>query len=180
MVARQHRQGCDGHCAKGKSKEGKEEGHGEREGGCSVTPQHVALSHSIEQFFKTLQGYDEYMQTLCEGEQTNSNDSKDIGDDDDAASSTTVITVNLFSASNLINSDVVGVSDPYVILSLPGQSVTSKTINNDLNPVFNQTFSLLWNGIDPLRVEVWDFDSFKPDGKHAVFLLPPISQPCAF
>lgn len=133
-------------------------------GKCSVTQRHVVLSNSIEQFFKTLPGYDEYMHQQQKDEQSVAVYDNIDADSQAISIATTVISVNLISASDLINSDIVGVSDPYVILSLPNQSATSKTINNDLDPVFNQHFSFLWNGSDPLQVEVWDFDAFKPDG----------------
>jgi hypothetical protein len=174
-VARRHRLGCDGSSCLQEEEEGGRAGSGP----CSVTRQHLLLSNSIQPFFKTLPGYDAYLQQAegeKEGEEEEEEEeeakdksqaSNDVGGADgvSTSSTTTAITVNLISASDLINSDVVGVSDPYVILTLPNQSVTSKTINNDLDPVFNQSFSLLWNGSDPLLVEVWDFDSFKPDGK---------------
>lgn len=158
-TARRHCESCDGSSCLEMA-----EGEGSR-GKCNVTQRHVALSNSIEQFFRTLSGYDEYIQQQRhQEEQCTVVGDKALGDHHDVSSST-AITVNLVAASDLINSDIVGVSDPYVILSLPNQSATSKTINNDLDPVFHQSFPFFWNGSDPLLVEVWDFDAFKSDGQ---------------
>lgn len=133
-----------------------------------MTQRHVELSNSIELFFVTLPGYEEYTQEQEQQQhQQEEGESMVVGEEYDASSSTTSISVHLIAASDLVNADIVGVSDPYVILSLPNQSATSRTVNNDLDPVFHQNFSFFWNGSDSLHVEVWDFDAFKPDGKHA-------------
>jgi hypothetical protein len=119
--------------------------------------------------FKTLKGYDTYAQQLNPDVVIDqSNDEETCGEI--LSQATVPITVNLISASDLINSDIVGVSDPYVIFSLSGESLTSKTINNDLNPTFNQSFSMQWRGHDVMHVEVWDFDALKPDGKLACWM----------
>lgn len=55
-----------------------------------------------------------------------------------------IMIVKLISCKNLINADIVGLSDPYVVLGVGRQTFTSKTISNNLNPVFNETFMFSW------------------------------------
>jgi stromal membrane-associated protein len=84
-----------------------------------------------------------------------------------------VIIIKLISAKKLINADVVGVSDPYVIFKLGNQQMKSKTISNNLNPVWNETHILSWNGSDQLFISVWDEDTMSDDGMLISFLLMP-------
>lgn len=54
-----------------------------------------------------------------------------------------VLRVKVVEAKNLLNKDTVGKSDPFTILymrHIPSRVKRSKTINNDLNPIWNQTF----------------------------------------
>lgn len=76
-----------------------------------------------------------------------------------------VLMINLLSAKNLINSDVVGLSDPYVVMNLGSQQIKSRRVLNNLSPVFNERLMLAWNGDDDLRVTVFDEDNFTADGK---------------
>ena len=66
-TARQHKPDCDGSCM-----------HSDTEfGSCSVTEHHMQLCESIEQFFTTLQGYDQYLQQVSDTNVSESNrDSK--------------------------------------------------------------------------------------------------------
>jgi stromal membrane-associated protein len=93
-----------------------------------------------------------------------------------------VLAVKLISARNLINADVIGrsnvrsmllvthhflfagLSDPYVVFSLGRQSVRSKVIDNNLNPVWNETLMLSWDGRSALLAEVFDKDLTSDDG----------------
>jgi stromal membrane-associated protein len=87
-----------------------------------------------------------------------------------------VIIIKLISAKKLINADVVGVSDPYVIFRLGNQQMKSKTISNNLNPVWkNETHLLSWNGQEQLFCHVWDEDTMNDDGE---FIVSPSSTPC--
>lgn len=75
-----------------------------------------------------------------------------------------IVMIKLVSAKKLINADVVGLSDPYVIFRLGGQQMKSKTISNNLNPVWNEMIMFSWNGSDLLYINVWDEDNLNDDG----------------
>jgi Ca2+-dependent lipid-binding protein len=49
----------------------------------------------------------------------------------------------------------------------------TKVIDNNLNPVWNQSFMLSWDGQAPLGLQVVDKDFFKSDGRSLqnIFLL---------
>ncbi len=79
-----------------------------------------------------------------------------------------MITIKLLSCSNLINTDVDtkgGLSDPYVVLSIGNSSRTSKRQKNTLNPYFNEDFKFKWNGTDPLKCLVMDYDMGNGDNE---------------
>ncbi|KAJ4850048.1 putative ADP-ribosylation factor GTPase-activating protein agd11 [Turnera subulata] len=74
-----------------------------------------------------------------------------------------LIKVNVVKGMNLAVRDVV-TSDPYVILSLGQQSVKTRVIKNNLNPVWNESLMLsIPENIPPLRVLVYDKDTFSTD-----------------
>jgi stromal membrane-associated protein len=76
-----------------------------------------------------------------------------------------VVKIKLVSCTNLVNADVVGYSDPYVTMNLGKQTLKSKTINNNLNPVFNEMIIFSWDGKAPLYIQVIDKDVTNDDGK---------------
>ncbi|KAL6056000.1 phosphatidylserine decarboxylase [Balamuthia mandrillaris] len=90
--------------------------------------------------------------------------------------------VTVKEAKNLLAADSNGFSDPFVILSLPGQTHKTKVIKKSLNPVFNEsfTFSLSEPHHDyknqTLNVEVRDKDFFGSDALGQVDI-PLISLP---
>ncbi|XP_060178550.1 probable ADP-ribosylation factor GTPase-activating protein AGD11 isoform X4 [Lycium barbarum] len=74
-----------------------------------------------------------------------------------------LIKVNVVRGTNLAVRDVV-TSDPYVILSLGSQSVKTRVIKNNLNPVWNEKLMLsIPENIPPLKVFVYDKDTFTTD-----------------
>lgn len=74
-----------------------------------------------------------------------------------------LIKVNVVRGTNLAVRDIV-TSDPYVILSLGQQSVKTRVIKNNLNPVWNEQLMLsIPETIPPLKMLVYDKDTFKPD-----------------
>ena len=68
-----------------------------------------------------------------------------------------ILTVNVIEAQNLIPMDWGVSSDPYVILYMKDneQRITTKIVNNDLNPVWHEVFSFnISTGEEPLVVTV--------------------------
>ncbi|XP_027356845.1 probable ADP-ribosylation factor GTPase-activating protein AGD11 [Abrus precatorius] len=74
-----------------------------------------------------------------------------------------LIKVNVVKGTHLAIRDV-RTSDPYVILSLGHQSVKTRVIKNNLNPVWNESLMLsIPENIPPLKVLVYDKDKFSTD-----------------
>ncbi|XP_057741052.1 probable ADP-ribosylation factor GTPase-activating protein AGD11 isoform X1 [Arachis stenosperma] len=74
-----------------------------------------------------------------------------------------LIKVNVVKGTNLAVRDVV-TSDPYVMLSLGHQSVKTRVIKNNLNPVWNESLMLsIPEHVPPLKVVVYDKDTFSTD-----------------
>ena len=74
--------------------------------------------------------------------------------------------VKLVSCSDLVCADNAkgsGSSDPFVVLTVAKASFESKRLQNALNPVYNETFEIPWDGINPLFLKVWDDDVSKSD-----------------
>ncbi|KAL3537744.1 hypothetical protein ACH5RR_001110 [Cinchona calisaya] len=74
-----------------------------------------------------------------------------------------LIKVNVVRGTNLAVRDMV-TSDPYVILSLGNQSVKTRVIKNNLNPVWNEKLMLsIPENVPPLKLLVYDKDTFTTD-----------------
>ncbi|KAL9142489.1 hypothetical protein ABFS82_14G172800 [Erythranthe guttata] len=74
-----------------------------------------------------------------------------------------LIKVNIVRGTNLAVRDMV-TSDPYVILSLGNQSMKTRVIKNNLNPVWNESLMLsIPENIPPLKLLVYDKDTFSTD-----------------
>ncbi|KAH9610784.1 hypothetical protein KSS87_002575 [Heliosperma pusillum] len=78
-----------------------------------------------------------------------------------------VLSVTVISADDLPAVDLMGKSDPYVVLTMKKCGTRNKTrvVNECLNPVWNQTFDfLVEDGLhEMLILEVWDHDTFGKD-----------------
>ncbi|KAL0744152.1 hypothetical protein Bca4012_085665 [Brassica carinata] len=94
-----------------------------------------------------------------------------------------LIKVNVVKGTNLAVRDVM-TSDPYVILSLGQQSVKTRVIKNNLNPVWNETLMLsIPEQIPPLKVLVYDKDTFTTDdfmGEAEIDIQPLVSAAQAY
>eukprot|EP01089_Gocevia_fonbrunei_P000386 TRINITY_DN103_c0_g1_i1.p1 TRINITY_DN103_c0_g1~~TRINITY_DN103_c0_g1_i1.p1 ORF type:complete len:226 (-),score=59.71 TRINITY_DN103_c0_g1_i1:120-797(-) len=80
----------------------------------------------------------------------------------------TTVTVTVVSGYKLPAADMGSKSDPYVILSLQGGRSTrfqTRTINNNINPTWNETFSFPNVNIqsDSILFQVYDKDTFSKD-----------------
>ncbi|CAO2816161.1 unnamed protein product [Amaranthus hypochondriacus] len=89
-----------------------------------------------------------------------------------------LIKVNVVRGTNLAIRDMVS-SDPYVILSLGQQSVKTRVIKNNLNPVWNEKLMLsIPDCVPPLKLLVYDKDTFTTDdfmGQAEIDILPLVS-----
>lgn len=78
-----------------------------------------------------------------------------------------VLSVTVISGEDLPAMDVMGKSDPYVVVSMKKTTSKNKTrvVNESLNPIWNQTFDfMVEDGLhDMLILEVWDHDTFGKD-----------------
>ncbi|XP_043690964.1 probable ADP-ribosylation factor GTPase-activating protein AGD11 [Telopea speciosissima] len=76
-----------------------------------------------------------------------------------------LIKVNIIRGTNLAIRDVM-TSDPYVILTLGQQTMKTRVIKNNLNPVWNERLMLsIPEPIPPLKLLVYDKDTFTPDDR---------------
>ncbi|KAF2542478.1 hypothetical protein F2Q68_00033072 [Brassica cretica] len=94
-----------------------------------------------------------------------------------------LIKVNVVKGTNLAVRDVM-TSDPYVILTLGQQSVKTRVIKNNLNPVWNETLMLsIPEQMPPLKVLVYDKDTFSTDdfmGEAEIDIQPLVSAAKAY
>ncbi|XP_071729566.1 synaptotagmin-5-like [Rutidosis leptorrhynchoides] len=78
-----------------------------------------------------------------------------------------VLSVTVISAEDLPATDIMGKSDPFVVLTMKktGMKNSTRVVNENLNPVWNQTFDfVVEDGLhDMLVVEVYDHDTFGKD-----------------
>ena len=77
----------------------------------------------------------------------------------------------LYQGREMLLLDIAGESDPFVVVSISNQSIQSKTIDNSVNPTWNQTLSLpevfLYGSVDDIIrnppevfVKIYDSDPF--------------------
>ncbi|XWS72697.1 hypothetical protein CRYUN_Cryun02cG0063000 [Craigia yunnanensis] len=69
--------------------------------------------------------------------------------------------VKLVQAKDLTNKDIIGKSDPFAVLfvrPLPDKMKTSKTINNQLNPIWNEHFEFIVEDASTQHLTVRVFD----------------------
>ncbi|KAL0489527.1 tricalbin [Acrasis kona] len=74
--------------------------------------------------------------------------------------------VFLERADGIASSDVNGLSDPYVNISIGNESVRSQTIMKSLNPVFYQALFISLHEVEDvakINFEVMDWDKFSKD-----------------
>ncbi|KAJ4778702.1 Calcium-dependent lipid-binding (CaLB domain) family protein [Rhynchospora pubera] len=85
------------------------------------------------------------------------------------------LSVTVIRANNLMNTDIVGKSDPYVVLYVrPMFKVKTKVIDNNLNPEWNETFEIIVEDKETqyLVLEVYDDDNMQQDTKLGVVKVP--------
>ncbi|KAK8965253.1 Synaptotagmin-4 [Platanthera guangdongensis] len=85
------------------------------------------------------------------------------------------IAVTVLKASALKNMEFIGKSDPYAVLYIrPVFKVKTKVINNNLNPVWNETFELIAEDKETqaIVIEVFDEDDLSQDKRLGIVRLP--------
>lgn len=80
-----------------------------------------------------------------------------------------VLVIDLKEATQLAGMNVTGKSDPYVTFRLGEQSISSKRVDNSVNPQWNQQLMLSWDGTSPLEVEFYDYNKVSPDRPMGAF-----------
>ncbi|ESW20952.1 hypothetical protein PHAVU_005G028800 [Phaseolus vulgaris] len=94
-----------------------------------------------------------------------------------------LIKVNVVKGTNLAVRDVMS-SDPYVTISLGHQSVKTRVIKNNLNPIWNESLMLsIPDCIPPLKIIVLDKDTFSTDdfmGEAEIDIQPLVSAAMAY
>lgn len=81
------------------------------------------------------------------------------------------LTITIVKASALKNLEMIGKSDPYVVLYIrPMLKVKTKVIDNNLNPIWDETFELIVEDKETQSVifEVYDEDNVQHDKKLGV------------
>ncbi|ETV94155.1 hypothetical protein H310_12155 [Aphanomyces invadans] len=76
-----------------------------------------------------------------------------------------IVTIELLEGSSLAAMDVNGSSDPYVSFRLGDQVISSHAVKHSLNPSWNETLRLSWDGQSPLVVQVYSYNKLQPDRK---------------
>jgi len=66
------------------------------------------------------------------------------------------VTVNIVSASQLQNRNWFSNDNPYVAITLGAVTASTDTDQDTLNPVWNESFTLNWDGISTLNLQVMD------------------------
>lgn len=73
-----------------------------------------------------------------------------------------IVDVHLHKCRDLIVKDLL-TSDPYCVLRVGLQSYKTTTKYKCLHPIYNEHFSFSWDGLDQLKVEVFDKDELTKD-----------------
>ncbi|XP_028098298.1 synaptotagmin-3-like isoform X2 [Camellia sinensis] len=88
-----------------------------------------------------------------------------------------ILHVKVLCARNLLKKDFIGMSDPYVQLSLSGERLPAKKSSikmNNLNPDWNEDFKLLVKDLQSqvLQLHLYDWEKFGPHDKLGMQVIP--------
>lgn len=77
-----------------------------------------------------------------------------------------ILRVTLIGAKKLSNTELIGKSDPYVILKMDEEQFKSKHIDNSLDPSWNEDFEFMVTDLQTqvLKIKVYDYDQIKIKG----------------
>lgn len=84
---------------------------------------------------------------------------------------TGVVVIDLKEAKELAGMNISGKSDPYVTFRLGEQSISSKRVDNSVNPQWNQQLLLSWDGTSPLEIELYDYNKVNADRPMGAFAI---------
>jgi len=90
------------------------------------------------------------------------------------------LTVKFLAAYDLKNMDIwPDLSDPYVVVKVGGQEAKTKVIQNNLNPVWNETFDFTidMSEVTVIDIQVFDENSFRKDAPLGKLSIPTSSLP---
>merc|ERR1712002_726028 len=95
----------------------------------------------------------------------------DAATSDQKDESSGVLQVTVVEATDLVNKDMVGKSDPYVIVKFQDQEFRSPTVKNSLSPKWNflSSFKVSSDETDCIHFDVYDDDVFKADEPQGSF-----------
>merc|ERR1711962_583927 len=76
-----------------------------------------------------------------------------------------ILQVTVVEATDLVNKDMVGKSDPYVIVKLQDQEFRSPTVKNNLSPKWNflSSFNVSSDETEHIQFHVYDDDALRAD-----------------
>ncbi|ETI35739.1 hypothetical protein F441_17827 [Phytophthora nicotianae CJ01A1] len=84
---------------------------------------------------------------------------------------TGVVVIDLKEAKELAGMNISGKSDPYVTFRLGEQTISSKRVDNSVNPQWNQQLMLSWDGTSPLEIELYDYNKVNADRPMGAFVI---------
>jgi len=82
------------------------------------------------------------------------------------------LTVTIARADGLYNVEFMGTSDPYCVCEAGASKLKTPTINNTLNPVWNFTGEIDWDGCSDMCFSLYDANSTKSDTYMGKYILP--------
>lgn len=81
--------------------------------------------------------------------------------------------VQMVKACGLLNVELPGqTSDPYVVCETSGHKIKTKVINSDLNPIWDFTGEIEWDGTSDLVFTLYDSNAVRGDAYMGSFILP--------
>ncbi|CAG5103510.1 Oidioi.mRNA.OKI2018_I69.chr1.g803.t1.cds [Oikopleura dioica] len=73
------------------------------------------------------------------------------------------IQLRVIQGTDLMDTDLIGKSDPYCIVLCGPNKFETKRVPNDLNPKWSEKFDFDWHGEEFLQIECWDFNKLTHD-----------------
>ena len=71
------------------------------------------------------------------------------------------VSLHIHKGRNLVKMDIIGKSDPYIVVTINGETFRSETVNNNLNPEFDFKCYFDVGDATEAKIEIWDEDYIK-------------------